>query len=447
MLKNFFDRIVAHYDKVLLFVVLAALLFSLAHLAVRLQKIQDREREILRRVEAMRPQHPEAQPINAGPYERALVEIRRPFTIPEWKGNLLVPETRVTCVDCRRPIPIEAEVCPNKGCGARQPEGGPAPGLDSDKDGMPDAWEIAQGFDPNDPRDALLDADGDLFRNVDEYLSKTDPRNRDDHPPYETALQVKELIPDPFMLRFKSSFRLPGRSVLIWPDGKVQPLADRSQIVLSEEAIINLPRKSALGLGRGARIEVIGLKLIFSQEGGETTALELGRNEGVQLPVEAVLRVPGKEAQELPAGCTIRSVIDVKFQINTRGNARTYFVKLGDVVEGFEVHKYDEIFVEDKQGRKEDVSVLSLKRGEKLIPLEKGKDVQYDEYTVHLVFRLDGTEFKLKKDEEFELMGRKYRLTAIDSKANCVVIGRTDEDKEWEISRHPVGGTGGEKTP
>ncbi|MBC8184188.1 hypothetical protein H8E88_24100 [candidate division KSB1 bacterium] len=49
-----------------------------------------------------------------------------------------------------------------------------APGTapaDSDHDGMPDAWEETRGLDANDPSDALLDADGDGYTNVEDYLN------------------------------------------------------------------------------------------------------------------------------------------------------------------------------------------------------------------------------------------------------------------------------------
>ena len=50
---------------------------------------------------------------------------------------------------------------------------------DSDKDGMPDAWEDANGFNKFNAADATQDADGDGLNNRDEFLAGTNPRNVD----------------------------------------------------------------------------------------------------------------------------------------------------------------------------------------------------------------------------------------------------------------------------
>jgi hypothetical protein len=48
---------------------------------------------------------------------------------------------------------------------------------DTDADGMPDAWEVAHGFNASDPSDAAQDADNDGKTNLEEYLAGTDPRD------------------------------------------------------------------------------------------------------------------------------------------------------------------------------------------------------------------------------------------------------------------------------
>src|SRR6185503_11880370 len=53
----------------------------------------------------------------------------------------------------------------------------PLTGGDSDGDGMPDAWETANGLNPSDPLDAQQDRDGDSQSNQDEYFAGTDPGN------------------------------------------------------------------------------------------------------------------------------------------------------------------------------------------------------------------------------------------------------------------------------
>lgn len=50
---------------------------------------------------------------------------------------------------------------------------------DTDSDGIPDYWETANGFNPNDPADATQDSDGDGLTNLAEYVNNTDPHNPD----------------------------------------------------------------------------------------------------------------------------------------------------------------------------------------------------------------------------------------------------------------------------
>lgn len=50
---------------------------------------------------------------------------------------------------------------------------------DNDNDGMPDTYEIANGFDPRNALDANEDSDNDGLTNLQEFLAGTDPTRAD----------------------------------------------------------------------------------------------------------------------------------------------------------------------------------------------------------------------------------------------------------------------------
>ncbi len=62
---------------------------------------------------------------------------------------------------------------------------------DQDNDGMPDYFEFMYGFDALDPKDALLDSDGDGLSNLEEFRLGTNPHNADsDNDGYSDSEEV-----------------------------------------------------------------------------------------------------------------------------------------------------------------------------------------------------------------------------------------------------------------
>lgn len=52
--------------------------------------------------------------------------------------------------------------------------------IDSDNDGMPDAWEKKYGLNPNDPTDAVKDSNGDGYTNIEKYINGINPKKKVD---------------------------------------------------------------------------------------------------------------------------------------------------------------------------------------------------------------------------------------------------------------------------
>lgn len=57
------------------------------------------------------------------------------------------------------------------------PEYKGTPYIDSDNDGMPDEWEIANGLNPHDPTDANGDINGDGYTNIEKYINGISTKN------------------------------------------------------------------------------------------------------------------------------------------------------------------------------------------------------------------------------------------------------------------------------
>ena len=70
---------------------------------------------------------------------------------------------------------------------------------DADNDGLPDAWELANGLNANDPLDAVLDADNDGQTNAQEYTAATNPQNANSR---FTATASATLTPGEYSITF-----------------------------------------------------------------------------------------------------------------------------------------------------------------------------------------------------------------------------------------------------
>ena len=211
-----------HYDWLVAFVGLA-LLAGVVFLFVSSDNLSEEDARSACEAELKqrKPAHKDVAAADFSVLDKVRSDMEAPslLQVPSDKaGNFLASECRVYCQNpdvaaCHKPIPFKSKECPYCGFKQRSEDDMEAVrgGVDADNDGMPDAWELKFGLNPNDPADAKKDADGDMFTNLEEYEAKTDPKNPESHPEFldflalASDLRTEEL---PFM--FKMATPIPS---------------------------------------------------------------------------------------------------------------------------------------------------------------------------------------------------------------------------------------------
>ena len=198
-LESIGEALRSYYDRLIALAAILALLVSLALLMMRLGGIKAESQRFQNWETGLRPEFPDASAVTLDAFDAGHAALAEPFQASVWTRKLSIPELRVSCIDCTRPIPYDADECWR--CGAKQLKNVDI-WEDKDDDGMLDEWELAHGLNPLDPDDAHKDSDGDGFTNLEEFSFKTDPKDPGSAPPVIAKLRVAGIKTMPFHLKF-----------------------------------------------------------------------------------------------------------------------------------------------------------------------------------------------------------------------------------------------------
>ena len=300
-----------NYDKLILVAILFGLLLSALFLFLEIG--QKRQELVEAAWERMAVEPRKVDPIEPllKQFDKMKSVLSSPFQSGQFSNHMVASELRVSCVECQKPIPFDATICPF--CQEKQPAGISPDEMDSDGDGISDKFERDFGLNPLDANDAVVDTDGDGFSNREEFQSGTKPNNANDYPSPVAKLRYTRIGANPFKLRF-----------------------------LGESHVTD----------------------------------------------------------------------GVVYQLNLRSLARTYFVRIGDELEGFKVVECST----NSAG----ASTIILKQGDTRIPLVKGQTKEGFEMVAELVFLIDRSKMRVRRDDVIKLKDREYKV--IDIKRDGVLI-------------------------
>ncbi|MFH0952972.1 MAG: Amuc_1099 family pilus-like system protein [Verrucomicrobiota bacterium] len=131
----------------------------------------------------------------------------------------------------------------------------------------------------------------------------------------------------------------------------------------------------------------------------------------------------------------------VRYQLNLRTLERTYFVRIGDEIEGFKV---EEFVADAPEG-----PVIVLKQGDQRIRLVKGRAITQFEMVADLVFLIDRATYRVRVGDAINVKEHEYNV--IDIKPNGVTIRDIKNKKETLIGplseSEKMALTGGQEIP
>ena len=171
--------------------------------------------------------------------------------------------------------------------------------LDTDEDGLPDAWEIANGLNPNNAADALLDPDGDSLNNLAEQTQGTNPNVANG----VGSITVTTLAPDAFEKEGGRAAFLITRSGGVAPATVAFALsgtASVSDYLVKDDRGATLSGSVSFGAGESSRTVFIVPTLDALEEYPESLTLTISTGSGYSVGTPNVASVKIKDATDAP---------------------------------------------------------------------------------------------------------------------------------------------------
>jgi len=123
---------------------------------------------------------------------------------------------------------------------------------------------------------------------------------------------------------------------------------------------------------------------------------------------------------------------ETRFLLNLRTLERSYFVKIGDVIDGYKVVSYEPKIRKTPAG-KVDESVLTLRKGDRIVPLVKNMALTRYERVAYLALLTDASRFVVHVGDTITVRDRVYKI--VDIRRDGVLLRDMQSGAEILVTR------------